>query len=100
MARSKLLIASSCTPAILLTHPLQFHATNELGLSATARSAISISLSLSPRKYAEIKQAQANASGSLSSILSAKRESRTAEDGSIRLRGCRKKRSGALNEPF
>ena len=50
----------------------------EFGLSATARSAISMSLSQSPTMYAEVKPAHANVSGSLSSTLNAKRSSRTA----------------------
>ena len=78
MARSKLLIASSGSPAILKTWPLQPHAKNEFGLSATARLAISISLSQSPTMYAEIMAAYANVSASLSSRLNAKRKSRTA----------------------
>ena len=72
MARSKLRIASSGSPAILKTWPLLLHAKNELGLSATARLAISISRSQSPTMNAEIMAAIANVSGSPSSMLNAK----------------------------
>ena len=43
---------------------LQLHATNEFGLSATARSANSISLSQSPTMKADVAAASASASGS------------------------------------
>ena len=78
MACSKLLTASSGSPANLKTWPLQPHARNEFGLSATARLANSISLSQSPTMNAEIMAAYANVSASLSSRLNAKRKSRTA----------------------